>query len=167
MKYAVRVGDRAFDVEVRGDRVLVGGREVPARLMSVPHGPLRRLELAGESRTYAFTRSGDGWTLHRGGISWSVEVVDERAESVRRLVGRTAHHPADGAVRAPMPGLVLRVEVTEGQPVVAGTGLVVLEAMKMENEIRAPAAGVVRKILVSEGQAVDKGAALVHLDRQG
>jgi len=96
-----------------------------------------------------------------------VETIDERAKSVRQLVGSRVVHPPDGSVRAPMPGLVLRVEVEEGQAVVAGTGLVVLEAMKMENEIRSPSAGIVRRILVSQGQAVDKGAALVELERQG
>jgi pyruvate carboxylase subunit B len=62
-----------------------------------------------------------------------------------------------------MPGLVLRVEVEAGQIVEAGTGVVVLEAMKMENEIKAPAPGVVKVVHVSEGQAVDKGVPLVEI----
>src|SRR5256884_6515780 len=64
-------------------------------------------------------------------------------------------------VRAPMPGLVVRVEVADGQRVDAGAGLVVVEAMKMENELRAPRAGVVQTVHVTAGQAVEKGAALV------
>jgi len=65
-----------------------------------------------------------------------------------------------------MPGLVLRLEVEEGQAVRIGTGLLVLEAMKMENEIRAVEVGVVRKILVRAGQAVEKGAVLVEISPQ-
>ncbi|HEY2825603.1 MAG TPA: biotin/lipoyl-containing protein [Gemmatimonadales bacterium] len=63
-----------------------------------------------------------------------------------------------------MPGLVLRLEVAVGDTVTAGQGLVVLEAMKMENEIKAGVAGVVSAIRVAAGQAVDKGAVLIELD---
>lgn len=161
----MRIGDRTFEVDVNGGRVRVGRREFAASLLSIAHGPLRRLEIAGESRTYAVVRVPNGWTLHRGGTSWPARVIDERARTVEKLVGRGATHAPDGAVRAPMPGLVLRIEVSEGQAVAAGAGLVVLEAMKMENEIRAPAAGVVRKVLVEQGQAVDKGTTLVELER--
>jgi pyruvate carboxylase subunit B len=66
-----------------------------------------------------------------------------------------------------MPGLVLRVEVEVGQPVVPGSGLVVLEAMKMENEIRAPGPGRVRAVLVKAGQTVEKGSPLVELGAEG
>ncbi|PYP72390.1 MAG: hypothetical protein DMD36_02390 [Gemmatimonadetes bacterium] len=63
-----------------------------------------------------------------------------------------------------MPGLVVRVEVTEGQRVEAGAGLVVVEAMKMENELRAPRPSVVAAVHVGVGQTVEKGAPLVTLE---
>jgi len=59
--------------------------------------------------------------------------------------------------------MVLRVEVVEGQEVTSGAGLLVLEAMKMENEIRAPYDGIVRRILVRSGQAVERGAEVVEI----
>jgi pyruvate carboxylase subunit B len=62
-----------------------------------------------------------------------------------------------------MPGLVVKVEVTVGQEVAAGTGVVVVEAMKMENELRAPGRGVVEQIHVKAGDRVEKGAPLVSL----
>jgi pyruvate carboxylase subunit B len=62
-----------------------------------------------------------------------------------------------------MPGLVVRVEVTVGQEVAAGTGLVVVEAMKMENELRAISRGVVEQIHVAAGDRVEKGAPLLTL----
>ena len=62
-----------------------------------------------------------------------------------------------------MPGMILRLEVEEGQAVTRGVGLVVLEAMKMENEIRAPEDGVVVRIHAEPGRAVEKGAPLVEL----
>ncbi len=68
---------------------------------------------------------------------------------------------AGEAVNAPMPGNILKVNVTAGQAVKAGTVLVVLEAMKMENEIMAPADGTVTQVLVQKGSTVDTGAPLV------
>jgi biotin carboxyl carrier protein len=65
---------------------------------------------------------------------------------------------------APMPGLVVRVNVTEGDEVAAGQGLVVMEAMKMENELRAPAAGRVSRVHATAGTAVEKGTVLVELE---
>ena len=63
-----------------------------------------------------------------------------------------------------MPGLVVRVQVEPGQPVSSGAGLVVLEAMKMENELRATTAGTVRRVRVRPGEAVEKGQVLVEFD---
>ena len=68
---------------------------------------------------------------------------------------------AGEAVNAPMPGTILKVNVTAGQAVKAGTVLVVLEAMKMENEIMAPKDGTVTQVVVSKGSSVDTGAPLV------
>jgi glutaconyl-CoA/methylmalonyl-CoA decarboxylase subunit gamma len=70
---------------------------------------------------------------------------------------------AGEAVTAPMPGNILKVNVTAGQAVKEGDVLVVLEAMKMENEILAPKACTVKQVLVSKGATVDTGATLVVL----
>jgi pyruvate carboxylase subunit B len=66
-------------------------------------------------------------------------------------------------IKAPMPGLVVRVQVAVGQAVTAGVGLVVVEAMKMENELKAPRAGTVAQVHVQAGDKVEKGQPLVSL----
>ena len=69
----------------------------------------------------------------------------------------------ENAVKAPMPGTILKVNVQNGQAVKEGDVLVVLEAMKMENEILAPKAGTVTQVLVAKGSTVDTGAPLVEI----
>lgn len=97
------------------------------------------------------------WVALAGGTT--IEVEPER----RRGTVRSATTGSPGSVQAPMPGRVLKVLVAEGERVETGTGLVVIEAMKMENEIAAPCAGSVRRVLVQAGDAVERDALLVEL----
>ena len=88
----------------------------------------------------------------------------EAAPAAPAPAAAPAAKPVDGeAVESPMPGNILKVNVSVGQSVGQGDVLVVLEAMKMENEIMAPRAGTVAQVLVSKGSTVDTGAVLVVL----
>jgi biotin carboxyl carrier protein len=80
------------------------------------------------------------------------------------VTGAAAAATGPRPVRAPMPGLIVRVEVEPGQEVRAGQPIVIMEAMKMENELRAEAAGLVARVLVAAGQPVEKGAILVEFE---
>ncbi len=165
MKYFVTIGAQTVEVEVDGDRVLVGGEAVDVHLAPLVGTPLYHLLLAGASWTVAAQPlEGDGrWAMGVVGERVEVAVQDERTRATEAGSGTEASHTDAGpaVVRAPMPGLVVRVEVADGQRVEAGAGLVVVEAMKMENELRAPRAGVVQTVHVAVGQAVEKGMALV------
>jgi biotin carboxyl carrier protein len=145
--------------------VRVGGDALEAHLAAVPGTPLYHLLLGGESWTVAAQPlEGPGrWALGVVGERVEVAVVDERTQQIQRLTGTRGSAGAGGTVRAPMPGLVVRVAVTAGQRVEAGAGLVVVEAMKMENELRAPRAGVVETVHVAPGATVEKGTPLVTL----
>lgn len=168
MKYFVTVGSRRLEVTVDGARVEVDGRAVAARLERVAGTPLLRLHLDGAVHTLALDRRGDeGWRLVDAGAVRDVLALDERTEHIRSLAGASHGAERGGVVRAPMPGLVIRIQVAVGDRVRAGQGLVVLEAMKMENELKAPADGTVARIAASQGSAVEKGAVLVELDGEG
>ncbi len=163
MKYTVVVGEHTVHVDVQGDTILVDGAPIKARLASVPRTPLRQLALDGRARTFAMLRGDDGWLVQAAGEVWPVSVVDERTQQLRELTGQGKRGAGGGAIKAPMPGLVLRLEVEPGMRVAQGAGVVVLEAMKMENEITSPTAGVVTAVRVEAGQAVEKGAVLVEI----
>ncbi len=165
MKYYVRIGDRTVEVELDGTRVLVGGESLEAHLAAVPGTPLFHLLLGAESWTVAAQEldAAGRWALGVVGERVEVGVVDERTREIEALTGKRHVAAGGGVVRAPMPGLVVRLDVTAGQRVEAGAGLVVVEAMKMENELRAPRAGVVEAVHVAAGEAVEKGTPLVTL----
>ena len=165
MKYFVTIGSLTHEVEVDGPRVLVDGVAHEALLAAVSGTPLYHLLLGGESWSVAAEPlEGVGrWALGMVGERVEVAVQDERTRAIEAVSGTGQHAAGGGTVRAPMPGLVVRIEVAEGQQVDAGAGLVVVEAMKMENELRAPRSGTVQTVHVAVGQAVEKGASLVTL----
>ena len=107
------------------------------------------------------------FTAYRGKVNvlvgetvYPLEILDERKLRLRRAAGKfTSEGPQ--RIDAPMPGKVTRVLVKVGDEVQEGQGLLVVEAMKMENELKAPQAGTVRELTVAEGQNVDSGAQLL------
>jgi pyruvate carboxylase subunit B len=163
VKYIVSVAGHEIEVEVDGDLVTVGGMTRTASLRAIPGTALRQLIFDGRPSLLAARSGGRGqWSVGVGGDRWEVEVLDERTRHVRSLTGGGDRASGPGTLRAPMPGLVVRVLVETGQQVATGTGLVVLEAMKMENELKAPAAGRVSLIRAEPGAAVEKGQVLVE-----
>ena len=166
MRYYVTVGDRVVEVDLTGHTPVVDGTPVEAELTALPGTPVRSLLVDGRSHTLSAkpgARRGQ-WSIALGKERFTAEAVDERTRAIREMAGTSGDDAADKTVTAPMPGLVVKIEVEVGQAVRAGQGVVVVEAMKMENELKAPADGVVAKILVQERQTVDKGAALIVLE---
>ncbi|HZQ92567.1 MAG TPA: biotin/lipoyl-containing protein [Terriglobales bacterium] len=145
-------------------RVLVDGREVTADAVAVGRDMLSLL-IGGRSyevfRDATITENGAAEIRVRG-RRFLVEVRDPRALRSRRAA---AGH-ADGPRRllAPMPGKVIRVLAPVGAKVEAGEGVLVIEAMKMQNELKSPKAGTVSKIAVSEGAAVNAGDVLAVVE---
>lgn len=164
MRYFVVVGGRTYCVELEGDAVIVDGRKLRAELQAVPGSAIRHLLLDGRSHTLHVgeTNGKGGWGLNVDGHTLEVEATDERTRTIRAMTARSATSRGPKPVRAPMPGMIVRIEVESGQNVRAGQGIVIIEAMKMENELRADGDGIVTRVLVSPGQAVEKGAVLVE-----
>jgi len=156
----VTVGDRSIRVEVRrkaggGATVSVDGR---SRDVDVVHaGPFLHLVVDGAGYDLGLARRGSALQAEWPGGSAAVELTSGLAGN-----GPSAPRAQTGPVRivAPMPGKVVKVLVEAGQSVAAGAGLLVVDAMKMENELKAPRAGRVLELAAREGQAVEAGALL-------
>jgi pyruvate carboxylase subunit B len=152
-------------VDVDGQSVTVGAVMETATLVALD-GPMHMLTL-GERVYRVQVRPGETrgrYTLWVGGFRFDVEALDERTRAIRALSAAAAKPSGPAPLRAPMPGMIVRVTVGEGDAVQPGQGLVVMEAMKMENELRATAAGTVKRVLVGTGTAVEKGALLLELE---
>lgn len=171
MIYHVTIGKRTFEVDLAADGVRVDGREVAADMAHVDGTPLHNLLLDGASYRLVAKRIAAGrWGLHMRGRRLEAEVLDERMHAIRAMTGAGAGPVGPRPVRAPMPGLVVRLEVQVGDVVQTGQGIAIVEAMKMENELKAEGPGRVKGIQVSEGDTVDKDQVLVDfesLDEEG
>ena len=166
MKYYVRVGDEEIEVTSEGAEVRIDGATFEARLAEVEGTPVRMLTVGHEVHRIV-VRPGPSrgrYTLWVDGFRHEVEALDERMRAIRELAGATAGPAGPAPLLAPMPGMVVRVQVQVGDVVVPGQGLVVMEAMKMENELRASAAATVKAVIVQPGTAVEKGALLIELE---
>ena len=163
MLYHVTIGGRTWAVDLNGDRVSVDGTEAGAELVALPGTPVRHLLVDGQSTTVVAHRTSDGWMLHVNGWPVHADVIDERTRAIRAMTNSSAAAQGPRPVRAPMPGLIVRVEVAVGDRVRAGQPVIAMEAMKMENELKAESDAIVTRIAVEQGQAVEKGTVLVEL----
>jgi biotin carboxyl carrier protein len=158
-----RVGDRVSRVEVRavGDRYLVSvdDRTLDVDFIDCGDGFLS-LMVDGESHDVTVERRSGGFALTLRGS----RVIVDLGPSLP--AGVAPRHGSGSAARlvAPMPGKIVRILVPAGGSVEAAQGVVVMEAMKMENELRAPRTGTVREVHVQEGQTVETGALLVVVE---
>jgi len=163
VKFALRVGaalheitvtrvDAVYVVTVDGAEHLVDARKLEADFYSIL--------VEGKSYEVSVERAGAKYFVRHGAFERLVELADASRG------GREAFSARSGpeAVDSVMPGKVVRVLVAPGDTVTEGQGLVVVEAMKMENEIGAPRAGRVKSVEVSPGQNVETGARLVVLE---
>jgi biotin carboxyl carrier protein len=165
MKYLVDVNGERITVELDGAHATVDGTQHEVSLSQVPGTPVRLVRL-GDQVHRVVARRGQArgsWQLDVDGTRVDAEALDERMRAIKDLTAAAAVSSGPAPLVAPMPGLVVRIAVAVGDIVSAGQGLVMIEAMKMENELRTAAPGVVIAVRVSAGQAVDKGALLVEL----
>ncbi len=163
MKYAVTVNDETRAVDVTGAngryRVGVGDDvfDVDARLVAPG---VYSLLIDGASYT-AGVLDRDGVCVVEVGGEWYDITVEEQMRHVLRTRGGVGQDARNRTLIAPLPGKISRVAVEPGATVNAGDTLLVIEAMKMENEFKAAAAGTVAEVRVAPGQAVNAGDVLI------
>jgi glutaconyl-CoA/methylmalonyl-CoA decarboxylase subunit gamma len=166
VKYVVTLDGEPTTVELleRDGRTFVvsDGRETPAELARVRNGAWSLL-LGGRSLVIVAAAGYGEVSLTVGAETWRASVLDEREAQAAEAAGGRAARRGGGVQRAVMPGIVREVLVAAGAQVERGAPLLILEAMKMQNEVRADAPGRVAQVHVAAGTAVAKGDPLVTL----
>ena len=162
MKYTALIGDQTYDIEIEPNGVVrVNGQVHAIDFQNIETDSLYSLLIDNRSWQAAVSRSGDEFRVSIDGEVHAVTVQDERTRKIQRGLGKLTPPSGEVTVKAPMPGLVRGVAVQAGDEVTQGQGLVILEAMKMENELRAPRPGAVKDVRVKVGDKVEQGQALV------
>ena len=166
MKYIVELNGERREVQLDGPTARIGDREVAVNLEPIEGTPVRLVTIGDEVHRIVMRRTGGrgSYTLWVDGHRFEVEALDERTRAIRDITAAVAKPTGPAPVVAPMPGLIVRVNVAVGDVIAAGFGAVVMEAMKMENELRATAGGRVKAIHAEVGAAAEKGAILVELE---
>ena len=163
MKYFAVVNGQEYEIEIENDQVFVDGEVIAVDVSRIGVPELYSILLNGYSYEVLVEEKRQEYAVTLAGQQFHVQVEDERS---RRLnAGRKGPLVPNGelVVKAPISGLVVKVLVQEGEDIPEDHPLVILEAMKMENEIRSLRAGVVRSVDVVAGQRVEQGAALLVL----
>jgi len=165
MKLAIELGGKMHSVEIGlnaarpNGRVLcaIDGRALQADAIEVAPG-IYSILIEDASFEVRVEPDATGLRITIGGREYVARIRDPR--QWRRNRGAAVEAEGSQRVIAPMPGKVVRVLVKAGETVEAGKGILVVEAMKMQNEVRSPKSGKIERILVKEGQAVSAGEAL-------
>jgi biotin carboxyl carrier protein len=168
-RFSVTIGGKERIVELDGGRVVVDGVEREIELLAVEEGAWLLREGNGQALAYVDGERGKiGVSIRRGGadpVVVAAEVMEARSAAVAELVrARATAVAGPAAVRSPMPGRVVKILVRAGERIAAGHAVVVVEAMKMENELRAPRAGTILEIRCAEGEAVEAGQDLIVVE---
>jgi biotin carboxyl carrier protein len=163
----VKVNDnKEIEIDLAKKEMMIGGKPVQINVSQISKDKYHLLwndgsytiELLGKDDT------GKQLTLAVNGKKQQAVIQDEFDELLHKLGMDKLNTNKMNQVKAPMPGLVLKINVAEGDVVKKGDSLLVLEAMKMENSIKATGEGVVKKIIAQPRQAVDKNQVLIVME---
>ena len=164
MKYITTVDDKEFLVEIIDDtHVSVDGKIYEVDFEAVSGQPVYSLILDGKSHESYVAAGDNDWQVLIRGRLFPVTVEDEREKRLRSAAGGGVAETGEFLMRAPMPGLVVAVPVSEGQSIQKGQVLIILESMKMQNELKSPKDGTVGRIRVKAGETVEQKQTLLSV----
>ncbi len=159
---AVVINGKTIDFGIDRNSITINGRIVEFDILHEYEGKLL-VRIGNSVEEIIFFPNGKGVRVYIGNFAYGFEVLSDRDLLLRRLEPEGTRRHAHSEINAPMPGLVVRTLVVKGDHVKKGNSLVILEAMKMENEIRTPVDAEVGEVLVHEGDIVEKDQTIIRL----
>ncbi len=164
MKYFARIDENEYEIEIDDNQILLDGELIFIDFEQIAQPDLYSLIFSGYSHELLIESERFNYAVTLRGEQFNVQVEDERTRKLNAGRRTTALPDGEFALKAPIPGLVVKILTEEGSEVEEGQSVLILEAMKMENELRAPKAGIVKKIDVMPGQRVEQNAILIVLE---
>jgi acetyl/propionyl-CoA carboxylase alpha subunit len=165
MKYIVKIEDKNFQIEITETdgrlRVDLDGKPVSADSIETRGKSHVSFLFNDRSFDLEFSKNEEKVSVFLNGKRYDCVLEDERTQRLKRLGGLKIETKKEKELKSPMPGLVTAIEVKVGDWVVTGQGVVIVEAMKMENELKAKSDGKVKAIKVRKHQAVEKDEVLI------
>ena len=164
MKYITNVEGKQFLIEIIDEKhVSVDGKVYEVDFESVSGQPVYSLIVDGRSHESYIYQGEENWQVLLRGRLYPVTVEDEREKRLRAAAGGGVAETGEFHLRAPMPGLVVAVHVTEGQQIKKGQVILILESMKMQNELKAPRDGTIGRIRIKAGETVEQRQTLLSV----
>ena len=164
MRYVTTVDGKEYEIEVVDERhIRIGDRLIAVDFKSISGQLVFSLILDGKSYESFVYHTDEDWQVLLRGRQFQVKVEDEREKRLKAAAGGGIAEGGEFHLKAPMPGLVVAVPVSEGQQVEKGQVLVILESMKMQNELKSPRDGVVDRIRVKPGESVEQKQTLLNI----
>jgi len=164
MKYITTIEDKQYTVEIIDDKhVSLDGKIYNIDFENVIGQPVFSLIVDGKSHEAYVQQGDDNWQVLLRGRLYPATVEDEREKRLRAAAGGGVAETGEFNLKAPMPGLVVAIPVSEGQDVKKGDVLLILESMKMQNELKSPRDGKVNRIKVKPGESVEQKQALLSV----
>ncbi|GGZ36389.1 acetyl-CoA carboxylase biotin carboxyl carrier protein subunit [Echinicola pacifica] len=162
--YSVSINEENFSIEQQGDDFLINGELASLSITAIND---RRFQVIKDQQAYEVellskVPEENKITLKINNKTVEVGIKDKMALLLEKLGMNGSVAPASAEVRAPMPGLILEIQVKVGEEVTVGQPLLILEAMKMENIIKSPQSGTISSILATKGNSVEKNQLLVQ-----
>ncbi|NLE49790.1 MAG: biotin/lipoyl-binding protein [Chloroflexi bacterium] len=164
MKYQATVNGRTFEIEINADgQILVDDEPRSIDFRELREGELYSLLVDHLSYEAVVEERDDLYHVLMAGDLYEVKVTDERSRRLASAFMALGDASGEVAIRAPMPGLIVRMPIQEGQAVAKGDTVVILESMKMENELKAPRDGTIHRVSVRAGDSVEQNKVLVTI----
>lgn len=165
MKYLAKIEDKRFEIDVTETdgklKISLDSESISVDFVQVKPPNFFSFLVNNKSFDVEITKNSESYWVNLNGRKYECVLEDERLSRLREVAGFKKEVSHEKELKTPMPGLVLAIEVKEGDAVKTGQGIAIVEAMKMENELKAKFDGTVKKIKVKPGQAVDKDEVLV------
>ena len=168
MKFFAKANNKSYELELDNSTepisVHVNGRLIKADLVLISKEDFYSLLVDNRSYQLFIKKDSQGYDVAIGGQRFFVELQDEKTRQPRNLLKADEKPKGQIEIKAPMPGLIVKIEVEEGQKINKGDGLVIIEAMKMENEVRANVGGIIKQIFKKEEETVEKDMVLMIIE---